>query len=764
MRARKQFRHNSLPAARAAIDLKGLIRGYWISNSIYFHVAELKPNSRGPLYYIPRTFNAETNVLVDLLSNAETAKLADQCGADNDEYRSLMPSDYDMPDVDHLAVSFKRADCLVDLRTRIWTIECRRGPPTLCSLDGNWRCFVEQNRLVCEHHGDSSRVTYDAQLPHRRAGVSPGAADSEGGSPVGVWSEDSRWFLSHWVDETSIPEDIVVDAAVEAGKRPRYLKRRRATPIDPLPCGRLIIFDTMQRKWREVERTIPFSDHSPFAASRFWFADPDIAYVILYSRDFKSVELCRIDVATATLSSLMSETADTGYIELNQAVMSPPNVWPLPCGEAVIWYSERDGTGRLYLYNPDNSISRALTPSHLLVRDIIAVDTCRNQIVYTASKVSELPGNAARRVFRTSLSGETTCLVDLGGDISAPADHPAGFDHAHRYCPRYCNRTLSSDGSFIALRTTSEGLGNRTFVVDLRNSTCTTLAAGTRARDNSVPVEACLEYEGRPLTCYGKLLLPSGKHESPIPLVDYIYPGPQIANRPVFQHCHKSYFAEALNELGFAVLFLDTPGVPYGPKPIRQAGYGSLLEPQVSLHAKVVEQLCVQHDFLSRQQLAILGESAGGAAAYYAVLRYADLYRCAIAVAGCYDPLAYCSFWVDKFCGLDRERVRRTHYPDLGSLTARLLLVVGEQDENVDPSQTMKLANELASLGKPFSLHIEPGASHNVLFASPNAHWVIEQFLCRSFDRDYKIHKTPHRLSAKELSEIIYLQNLSDCW
>ena len=46
------------------------------------------------------------------------------------------------------------------------------------------------------------------------------------------------------------------------------------------------------------------------------------------------------------------------------------------------------------------------------------------------------------------------------------------------------------------------------------------------------------------------------------------------------------------------------------------------------------------------------------------------------------------------------------------NLTGKLMLFVGEMDENVDPASTMQLANALIKADKDFDLVVIPGAGH----------------------------------------------------
>lgn len=51
-------------------------------------------------------------------------------------------------------------------------------------------------------------------------------------------------------------------------------------------------------------------------------------------------------------------------------------------------------------------------------------------------------------------------------------------------------------------------------------------------------------------------------------------------------------------------------------------------------------------------------------------------------------------------------------------LTGKLLLTVGELDNNVDPASTMQVVNELIKADKDFDLVVFPGAGHGAVVES----------------------------------------------
>jgi dipeptidyl aminopeptidase/acylaminoacyl peptidase len=200
------------------------------------------------------------------------------------------------------------------------------------------------------------------------------------------------------------------------------------------------------------------------------------------------------------------------------------------------------------------------------------------------------------------------------------------------------------------------------------------------------------------------------------PLVDHIYPGPQVAHKPQLYESLTAAMPMALSRIGFVVIMLDTRGVPTNSRRHHQAGYGHLLEPQLADHAAVIRQLCDRHSFLDRARVGVVGASGGGAAAARALFDYGDVYKVGVAICGNHDSSHYAAIWSDKYRGpgspqawIDQSNAAAAH-----KLQGRLLLISGDMDENVHVSQTLALTDALIRAHKDFDLLIVPNAGHDV--------------------------------------------------
>jgi dipeptidyl aminopeptidase/acylaminoacyl peptidase len=254
---------------------------------------------------------------------------------------------------------------------------------------------------------------------------------------------------------------------------------------------------------------------------------------------------------------------------------------------------------------------------------------------------------------------------------------------------------------------------------------------------------------------HGVLFFPTDFDESQrYPLIDYIYPGPQVTQQPQSFHSMNAALAQALAEVGFVTLMLDTRSMPFRSKALHQMSYGALLEPQLADHAAVIRQLCERHAFLDPDHVGMIGYSGGGAATARALFEYGAIFKVGIAVCGNHDNRFNIALWADKYAGPasletlgGQANAARAH-----QLEGKLLLISGDMDENVHVSQTLSLARALIAANRDFDLLIVPDAGHDVLLTNGYVQRRVWDYFVRHLrgevpPKDFEIKFESHELA-----------------
>jgi dipeptidyl aminopeptidase/acylaminoacyl peptidase len=71
-------------------------------------------------------------------------------------------------------------------------------------------------------------------------------------------------------------------------------------------------------------------------------------------------------------------------------------------------------------------------------------------------------------------------------------------------------------------------------------------------------------------------------------------------------------------------------------------------------------------------------------------------------------------WWNEQWMGwpVDDSYIRSSNVEDARKLQGKLLLMVGELDQNVDPASTMQVVNALEKAGKDFDFIVVTGTGH----------------------------------------------------
>ena len=726
----QRYRHAvELTGPRVAATTPGIaVDGYWLDdNRFYFLAEELEP-STGRVVVVPSIADCKAGGVASAISRGALAALLSGQRRQPVDLPALSSAEFDMPAAETLALSVEGHDYLIDLkRQRVIEAGQSLQVPALYSSDGRWACFVKGYDLWL-HQRDAKverPLTTDGARHARYAQQSEtsmaAVVSRRCPTPVGLWSPDSQWFLTHRIEEQALPELALVQHAPPGRGRPLLHRFKYPIPGDPLPVGTYVaIHVTSGRIVRFEDFPWTVAAYSPFSARTVWFSGPNEVSFVRCDRYSRQAALIRLDLTRGTGRIVLSETVESGYIDVHPVMAATPNVRTLERSDEVVWFSERDGWGHLYLYDgATGAMKNRITCGRWLVRDIVHVDEEHRKVLFLAGGIDPDTDPARRCLCSVNLDGsDFAVLLTHEGDVFLPPTEPCGLGQHRAFRPANGRAGVSPDGRFGVVRYASVDRGNRTEIVELQTRRGFAIASAQLDSDEVPPRHFTATAAEGMTPLYGVMFLPSDfDPRRRYPLIDYIYPGPQIAQQPQSFRAANSALARALAELGFVAIMLDSRGTPIGSRAFHQAGYPELLEPQLSDHAAVVRQLCARFPFIDAGRIGILGYSAGGAAAVRALCDYGEIFSVGIAACGYNDASLGPAMWSDKYRG-PQERERWAHEA-IGAvvhkLQGKLLLIAGDMDESVPISQTLSLVDALIRANKDFDLLIVPNAGHTVL-------------------------------------------------
>ena len=603
-------------------------------------------------------------------------------------------------------VDSRRWTC--DLRTNQCTATSRNPEsPGAPSPDGKRAAFIREYNLWVRDvaTGKETQLTTGGLKDFGYATDNAGWIKSE--RPVLLWSPDSKKIATFQHDSRGTGEMFLVDTKVghpklEEWKYPlpgddkifmiervvidvdRAQVTRLQMPADP---HRSSVCDHVQcgdGRWADVE----------------WSPDSALLAFVSTSRDHKRAQL-RIADAAGKVRDILEERVDTFF----ESGSDRFNWRVLPGSNEVIWFSERDNWGQLYLYDLQTGrLKNQITTGEGNVVDVLNVNE-KNRMVYFLG-VGKEKGRDPYFVhlYRIGFDGKNLTLLTPEDATHSITVSPSGRFFVDSYSkPDVPPVTVLRDTDGKLLRTVETADISRL------------LAAGWKA-----PIPFSVKGRDGVTDIYGVMYRPSYFDSTKkYPLINYIYPSIHASTlRPRnFSPAHGD--TQALAELGFIVVEIDGMGTPWRSKKFHDVGYGDMGDNTLPDQVAGMKELAQRYSWIDIDHAGIYGHSGGGYAAADALFRYPDFFKVGVSQAGNHDNREYEDDWGEKWQGLLEHRPDGTTNYDnqanqniVKNLKGRLLLAHGTMDTNVPPYNTLLVVNELIKANKDFDLIMLPNRNH----------------------------------------------------
>jgi dipeptidyl-peptidase 4 len=562
--------------------------------------------------------------------------------------------------------------------------------------------------------------------------------------PAAAWSPDSTRVLTHRTDQRGVrqahllrtaptggstlagntsddapadgrapagntPDDTPADGGASAsGAPPRggassVLTQRSAIPGDErVPLAELVVIDvTTGAVVRAQAEPAPMPTMSPIFGKWAWWADDGSAvYYLSWPRDARTLRLNRLDPRSGEVRTVLSETGAT-RVEPAQNQLQPPIVRVISGGDEVLWYSQRDGWGHLYLYGTrDGALRAQLTSGHWGVQQILHVDQRQRVVYFVASGLVE--ADPYRR---------SVCRVGLDGTGFARVTDDE-LDHAVTVAPGAVCFVDSASTTGTPPVITARDWDGRVLVELERADITRLLETGWTAPERFRATAADGETD-----VYGLLYKPHGFDPTRrYPVIDTPY-GIPVANRvnPAFDPGHYGYDAEALAALGFVVIAVDGRGSPGRGKAFHDASYANLAGACGLVdHVAALRELAATRPWMDLGRVGVTGMSGGGFAAVRAMLDFPDVFTVGVAESGMHDFRHVNPGLAEPYNGPFDEATyaAASNVDNADRFAGKLLLVHGGLDDRVSPQLTLRLAERLIAADRDFDLLIVPDADH----------------------------------------------------
>lgn len=553
--------------------------------------------------------------------------------------------------------------------------------------------------------------------------------------PEIVWSPDSKRFALIRIDERDVKDLWVVNSLSEP--RPKLDMYKYQMPGEKeAPKRHLYVYDIDEMEINEVPiqhfkdqdiiiHKVPRQSRIQFNEIKidYWEGTDERFYVTVTSRDHKRIDFCEILPIKNEINILIEERMNS-YIESKPPVVLENN---------IVWWSERDGWAHLYNYDMRGNLIGRVTGGEFHVDEIVATDTLKKRILFTANGVDPAINPYYTHLYQVGLDGENMANIT-----------PGDFDN---------KPFVSADAMYVVNNLSRVDTAPASILVNAEGKQVITLEESDLSllfgMGYKFPEQFKVKAADGITDLYGVMYKPYDFDSTKqYPVIEHVYPGPQT------EAVNTSWDGVAdqtdrLAQLGFIVVTIgNRGGHPARSKWYHNFGYGNIRDYGLEDKKYAIEQLSAKYPFIDKSKVGIHGHSGGGFMTAAALFKYPDFFKVGVSISGNHDNRIYNRFWGERYQGVTEVISAKGDTTFLfnvdkttqiaNNLKGHLLLITGDQDNNVHPAHTYRLANALIKANKRFDMFVFPGQRHNFGQVSEYLFWLTADYFSKHLIGDFQ--------------------------
>jgi len=570
------------------------------------------------------------------------------------------------------------------------------------SFDGKYAAFVMNHNVYMMdlQTKDTTQLTFDGEEKYSFEGSEDVLADGSM-RPKIVWFAGMNKFYIVRTDFRKVGTLTMTNSLMARAKPEESIFYMPGDKY--VPQHELYIFDAETKlstrvpidKWKDQTIKI-VNDGQGRLCERLYF--------VRKRRTCDELELCRVKPENGEVTIIFNEICKP-YFNNELYHLSILNE-----GKDIIWHSERTGYGHYYHYDGMGNLKNVITSGEWVAGPIVDIDMKKREIYFYGYGQVKGENPYYARLNKASIDGKykMRCLTP------EMATHDVEMLGTNR--KYFVDNYSRADLEPVSVLRDTDGR----IVLRLASPDLSQLYALGWEKPKAIHVKAA---DGV-TDLYGFMWKPF--HMEPgrkYPIISNVYPGPTsedmaLTFNPVAMN-------NALAQVGFIVVnFGHRGGSPLRDVKYHTYGYGNLRDYPLADDKCGIEQLARQYAFIDSTKVGIYGHSGGGLMSTSAICTYPDFYTAAVSSSGNHDSNTFNLWWGETHHGvkeIQREGVISfqsnipTNMELAKELKGHLLLIVGDADRTVHPSNTMRMADALVKAGKKFDLWVFPGQRHQYM-------------------------------------------------
>ncbi|MEC8715993.1 MAG: DPP IV N-terminal domain-containing protein [Pseudomonadota bacterium] len=589
------------------------------------------------------------------------------------------------------------------------------------SNTGAYVSFVRDRRLWVGETGGEAQPVTPKEGEDVRWGEAEFVAQEEMARLTGYWwSPDDRRVAVERFDESMV--GIVTRAAIGATGTKVFDQRYPVAGSENADVE-LYVMDPDGNNRIKVDLAAhqqpgiyTEGDPTDFYLARVdWAPDGSALYVQRQNREQTVLDMLKVDPETGAATPVFTEKAAVADYWINLG-----DDYKLLDNGDLVWWSERNGYGHLYLYSAgdDWQDARQLTRGAFVVSKLVGVD------------------QTAKRLFYLATSAEDPLEQHIYSlDYADPAAQPqrlteAGYTHS---------ATMDGKGQTLVITRSNDDTPPHSYIADQQGERLAWIEENALDADHPYapylashrPTQyGTIEAEdGTPL--YWEMVTPEMEPGKRYPVYYYHYsgPGPQIVDRG-----WNGALRQAIVDKGYIWFALDNRGSNYRGVAFEQPLYRAMGGVEVRDQKAGAEYLKTL-DFVDPDKIAIDGWSYGGYMTLKQLQADPGLYAAGVSGAPVTRWELYDTHYTERYMGTpqaDGEAyTAASAIPEATKITDPLLIIHGMADDNVVFENATEVISAMQEANVPFEMMLYPGYTHRVSGEqiSPHRYNTVFRFL-----------------------------------
>ncbi len=501
------------------------------------------------------------------------------------------------------------------------------------------------------------------------------------------WSADSKKIAFIRFDESQVPEfsmDIYkknLYPTAETFKYPKAGEKNATVSLN--------IFDLVSKNIKNVN----LSNYNDFYIARLkWTNDANILSTQVLNRHQDNLDLLFIDGNSASGKVVLNEK-DKAYVDVTDNLTFLKD-------NSFIWTSEKDGWNHIYLYDKTGKLKNQVTKGNWEVTAYYGFDEKTKSIYYQSTE----NGSTVRDVYKISLDGKKKTKLSKNIGTNEATFSP----NFSLFINKFSSSTVPTT---YTLNNSIDGQQVQSIV---ENSSLL-----EKLKKYNLPSKEFFELtteKGHKLNAW--MIKPKDFDASKkYPVFMYQYSGPgsqEVANKWFNAN---DYWFMMLTQQGYIVACVDGRGTGFKGAAFKKCTQKELgkyeVEDQIDA-AKVIGN----YPYVDKTRIGIFGWSFGGFMASNCIMKGADVFKTAIAVAPVTNWRFYDSIYTERYMQTPQENA--SGYDDnspinhVSKLKGNFLLIHGTADDNVHVQNSMQMIEALVQANKQFDWAIYPDKNHGI--------------------------------------------------